>query len=58
MPRNRLRCVLVVFLYVTKVFSELVTKSSDFQNIRHSVIADQKYVGSGDKIVLGHLSMG
>ena len=27
-PRNRFRCVLVVFFYVTKVFSESVAKSS------------------------------
>ena len=27
-PRDRFRCVLVVFLYVTKVFSESVAKSS------------------------------
>ena len=27
-PRERLRCVLIVFLYITKVFSELVTQSS------------------------------
>ena len=27
-PRDRFRCVLVVFLYVTKMFSELVAKSS------------------------------
>ena len=27
-PRDRFRCVLVVFLYVAKVFSESVAKSS------------------------------
>ena len=27
-PRDRLRCVLVVFLYITKVFSESVALSS------------------------------
>ena len=27
-PRDRFRCVLVVFFYVTKVFSESVAKSS------------------------------
>ena len=28
MPRDRFRCVLVVFLYVTRAFSESVAKSS------------------------------
>jgi len=27
-PRNRFRCVLIVFLYVTKMFSESVAQSS------------------------------
>ena len=33
-PRDRFRCVFVVFLYVTKVFSESVAKSSPcFPNV-------------------------